>query len=120
MATKTTILALASAAAALATAASSIAEELGGGNASAASETTTTTAPPEGKKRGRPAAPSGEDKPEYKTLDELKEIIAPLVKDSRGADIKKLLKDTYGVDGMKDLPGEKQAAFLKDIEALSI
>lgn len=120
MANKMTILALASAAAALAIAASAVAEEF---STSGENINTPAQEPPaaEAPKRGRPPGQPAADKkaPEGKTLDELKEIIKPLVAEGRGAEIKAILKK-LDCEALKDLPAEKQAAFLKDVEALSI
>lgn len=112
----TTILALAAAAASLATAAAAVAEEYGE-TTTAASEAAPEA--PEKGKRGRPAKekeePAGET---FKTYDELKEIIKPLVDAKRAPDVKAILKKLGVETGMKDLPNEKQAEFLKDVEAL--
>jgi hypothetical protein len=118
MPNKTTILALASAAAALATAASALAEDCGG---EAAPETAAPAAGGEvAPKRGRPAAAA--KAATGKTLDELKEIIAPLVKGApgfpgAGAKIKAIIKD-LGVEALKDLPADKQEDFLAAIKPL--
>lgn len=116
MAKNTTLLALAAALTALA---SAITEECG--SAAAAPETTTGEEAPAPSKRGRPPGKPAAEKeaPESKTLDELKEIIKPLVAEGRGAEIKAILKK-LDCEALKDLPAEKQAAFLKDVEALSI
>lgn len=48
-----------------------------------------------------------------------KELVKALVEGGQGADVKKVVaKYTEGT--LKDLPADKQAAFEKDIEALSI
>jgi hypothetical protein len=116
MPNKTTILALASAAAALATAASALVEECGG---EAAPETAAPAAgaeaPPK-RARGAGKATSG------KTLEELKEIIAPLVKGApgfpgAGAKIKAIIKE-LGYDALANLPADKQDEFLAAIKPL--
>jgi hypothetical protein len=119
MPNKTTILALASAAVtASAALASALLEEYGG---EAAPETAAPAAGGEAatSKRGRPAAAKAAT---GKTLDELKEIIAPLVKGApgfpgAGAKIKAIIKD-LGVEALKDLPADKQEDFLAAIKPL--
>lgn len=114
----TTILALAGALTALAAA---ITEDYGGECTSSGTATGEAAAPPAEapKKRGRPPATEPTPPPEgFKTYDELKEIIKPLVEAKRAQEVRAILKH-LGVDTtMKDLPNEKQAEFLKDVEAL--
>jgi hypothetical protein len=109
MAKNTTILALAGALTALAAA---ITEEYGSTETPAGPSAVETPA----KVKAKPVkpAPAAED---YKTYDELKEIITPLVDAKRAPEVKAILK-RLGVEALKDLPGEKQAEFLKDVEAL--
>jgi hypothetical protein len=117
MPNKTTILALASAAVtASAALASALLEEYGG---EAAPETAAPAAGGEAPaKRGRPAAKAATGK----TMDELKEIIAPLVKGApgfpgAGAKIKAIIKE-LGYDALANLPADKQEDFLAAIKPL--
>jgi len=88
-----------------------------------------TEAPKRG--RGRPpggsAAPakSAEQAPEAPAEDDAaarfeanRALIKPLVDDSQGEDVKKVIAK-YSKDGLKALPLEHQAAFEKDLAALS-
>jgi hypothetical protein len=117
MPNKTTILALASATVtASAALASALLEEYGG---EAAPETAAPVAGGEAApKRGRPAAKAATGK----TIDELKEIIAPLVKGApgfpgAGAKIKAIIKE-LGYDALANLPADKQEDFLVAIKPL--
>lgn len=105
----TTILALAAALTALSAA---IVEEYGG----EAVETTTAGAAEAPKKRGRPAA-IAEPAEDFKTFEQLQAIIKPLVDDKRALEVRAILK-RLGVEKLAELPNEKQAEFLKDVEAL--
>lgn len=84
-----------------------------------------TAAPAAGKRRGRPpgggaagtttgdaGATAG-----VKTFEELRAAIAPLIEAGQGEDVKKVIAK-YGA-ALKDIPADKQPAFLKDIEAMS-
>lgn len=83
-----------------------------------------------GKRRGRPAGSTNKpaepekqpetpaDDPE-KRLAHNREITGQLIKDGNGQLVKNVLKK-YTDGTLKDLPAEHQAAFEKDIEALSI
>lgn len=88
-----------------------------------------TEEPP--KRRGRPPGggasaetPAGDAgaKTGGKTYDELREVIAPLIKDNQGEAVKAAIaKYATGGGGLKELATLPQhhAAFIKDIEALS-
>ena len=119
MPNKTTILALASAnVTASAALASALLEEYGGETApETAAPAAGAEAPP---KRGRPAAEKKATS--GKTLEELKEIIAPLVKGApgfpgAGAKIKAIIKE-LGYDALANLPADKQDEFLAAIKPL--
>ena len=80
-------------------------------------------APP---KRGRPpgkaAEPAKEPEPEKAkghTIEELRAAIKPLVEDSRGDEVKALIKK-HGGENLSSIPAEKHAAFLKDVDALAM
>tara|TARA_R110000868_G_scaffold102236_2_gene281565 strand:- start:222 stop:596 length:375 start_codon:yes stop_codon:yes gene_type:complete len=123
---KLVILALANAASALATAAAAVAEKCDGASTAAAgsgpsvkeetteaaTETTKTT-----RKRG--AAATETKAPEGKTYEEMREAIKPLVEEGRGEEVKKVIAK-YSEGGLKELPVDKQGAFIKDIEALTL
>jgi len=117
MPNKTTILALASAnVTASAALASALLEEYGGETApETAAPAAGAEAPPK-RARGAGKATSG------KTLEELKEIIAPLVKGApgfpgAGAKIKAIIKE-LGYDALANLPADKQDEFLAAIKPL--
>lgn len=65
-------------------------------------------------KRGRPAK-----EPPGKTLDDMKELVRPLLEEGRTEEVKKAVAK-YSKTGIKDIPPESFAAFEKDIAALSI
>lgn len=115
---KIAILALASAASALATAAAAVAEEFGGDTSG--SESTGAETP--GKRRGRPPADSKEkDEPKGRSYEELQAIIKPLVEDSKGDEVKKVIAKHANGGNLKalvELP-QNHAAFEKDIAALA-
>ena len=111
MATKTTLLALAAAFTALS---SAITDECNSPSDGGDAENTPTEAPTS--KRGRPAKSA--DAPKPKTLDELREIIEPLVKGKLGGKLKAILKETFEVEAMKDLPADKQDEFLAKLKPL--
>jgi len=80
------------------------------------------------KRRGRPpggaaakpaepeaAAPAEDDAARFERN---RGLIKPLVDDAKGEDVKKVIAK-YSKDGLKNLPAEHQAAFEKDIAALS-
>lgn len=89
----------------------------------------TQAATPEGealpKTRGRPpgskAAPPADEpeKPKGKTADELRAECEPLIKEGRGAEVKVLIKK-HGGENLSTIPVANQAAFLKDVEGLSL
>jgi hypothetical protein len=55
-----------------------------------------------------------------KTYDELRALIAPVVKDGQGEEVKKIIKKYAGEGGsLKTLEAKHHAAFEKDIAALS-
>jgi hypothetical protein len=57
---------------------------------------------------------------EGKTYDELRALIAPVVKDGQGEEVKKIIKKYAGEGGsLKTLEAKHHAAFEKDIAALS-
>jgi hypothetical protein len=72
------------------------------------------------KRRGRPpgatAAAAEEPETKGKTLDELKELVKPLIEDGQRAEVQAIIKK-YG-SSLSQIPADKQAAFVKDIEAL--
>lgn len=74
------------------------------------------------KKRGRPpGSTSKEPTNAGKTLDELREIVRPLLEEGRNDEVKKVVAKYTKVGGvLKDLPAEHHAAFIKDIEALTV
>jgi hypothetical protein len=117
MAKNTTLLALAAALTALA---SAITEECnspsGGGAAPDTKPDETLTGDAPAGRRGRPAKPA--DAPKPKTMEELKEIIEPLVKGKLSIKIKAILKDDFDILQMKDLPDEKQGEFLAKLKPL--
>jgi hypothetical protein len=80
------------------------------------------TEQPEKPKRGRPpaAAKGEEEKPKGKTYEELQALIKPLVEAGQQAEVKKEI--TKYAENLKDLATkpEKHAAFIRDIEALSL
>jgi hypothetical protein len=124
----TTKLALANVIAALAALASAVAEEMGGSASpeSIAAPAATPTGEPEKPKRGRPAAEKKEEseqpkveKPAGKTLDELKAACDSLVKGGEVAKVKDIIAK-HGGTKLSDLPAENHAAFIAEIEALSI
>jgi predicted flap endonuclease-1-like 5' DNA nuclease len=111
-------------------------QELVGAEASTqpAQETPESPATPEPVKprRGRPpadaapAAPAPETEKEKpatpagaKTEDELRALCTPLIGDGRGEEVKKLLTK-YGGNKFADLPAANHAAFVRDIEALTM
>ena len=73
-------------------------------------------------KRGRPAAQPKAEAPAGPTDEERFEAnktrIKPLVEGGQGADVKAVI-GKYSKTGMKDIPADQQAAFEKDLEALS-
>ena len=52
-----------------------------------------------------------------KTYEELRELIKPLVEEGRGEEVKKVI-GKYAAS-LKEIPADKQAAFVKDIEGLT-
>jgi hypothetical protein len=82
--------------------------------AAPAVETPATPAP-------EPAAePEAAAEGEGKTYDELRALIAPVVKDGQGEEVKKIIKKYAGEGGsLKTLEAKHHAAFEKDIAALS-
>jgi hypothetical protein len=62
----------------------------------------------------KPATPAG-----AKTEDELRALCTPLIGDGRGEEVKKLLTK-YGGNKFADLPAVNHAAFVRDIEALTM
>jgi len=78
----------------------------------------TTPAPTSGRGSRGPRKPKEEaEAPVGKTLDELKAIIKPLIDDARGDEVKKIIAK-YGAS-LKEIPAEKHADFIKDIDAIS-
>jgi hypothetical protein len=66
-----------------------------------------------------PAAPA-EETTEGKTYEDLKALIAPLVKDGQGEEVKKVIKKYAGEGGsLKTLESKHHASFEKDIQALA-
>ena len=94
----------------------------------------TTEAPAPTKRRGRPpgaaAAPSVEPPPDAEkqpelpvsdegiSLDTMKDAIRPLIEAGRGEEVKSV-RNKYG-PSLAEIPADKRAAFLADIEALSL
>jgi hypothetical protein len=115
---KSTILALATAASALATAAAAVAEEFGGDAAPATGSDEATPTPTA--RRGRGPAKDKEP-PAGKTYEELQELIAPLVEDGKGDEVKKVIQKHTNGGNLKDLAAlpQNQAAFEKDLKALA-
>lgn len=74
------------------------------------------------KKRGRPPGSTSKEPANLgKTFEELKEIVRPLLEDGRADEVKKAVAKYVKAGGtLKDVPAEHHAAFIKDIEALSI
>jgi hypothetical protein len=78
-------------------------------------ETPATAAPAE-----TAAEPETATEGEGKTYDELRALIAPVVKDGQGEEVKKIIKKYAGEGGsLKTLEAKHHAAFEKDIAALS-
>jgi hypothetical protein len=78
-------------------------------------ETPATPAPAEAA-----AEPEAAAEGEGKTYDELRALIAPVVKDGQGEEVKKIIKKYAGEGGLlKTLEAKHHAAFEKDIAALS-
>jgi hypothetical protein len=78
-------------------------------------ETPATPAPTEAAAEPEAAADG-----EGKTYDELRALIAPVVKDGQGEEVKKIIKKYAGEGGsLKTLEAKHHAAFEKDIAALS-
>lgn len=96
------------------------AEEIPGTETPAAEPTTT-------KRRGRPTNTGPETPPVEaaketvagKPESELRELIKPLVEDGRGEEVKKLIAK-HGGTKLSDLPAAAHAAFIRDIEGLTI
>jgi hypothetical protein len=66
------------------------------------------------------AEPEAAVEGEGKTYDELRALIAPVVKDGQGEEVKKIIKKYAGEGGsLKTLEAKHHAAFEKDIAALS-
>jgi hypothetical protein len=66
------------------------------------------------------AEPEAAAEGEGKTYDELRALIAPVVKDGHGEEVKKIIKKYAGEGGsLKTLEAKHHAAFEKDIAALS-
>jgi hypothetical protein len=66
------------------------------------------------------AEPEAAAEGEGKTYDELRALIAPVVKDGQGQEVKKIIKKYAGEGGsLKTLEAKHHAAFEKDIAALS-
>jgi len=66
------------------------------------------------------AEPEAAAEGEGKTYDELRALIAPVVKDGQGEEVKKIIKKYAGEGGsLKTLEAKHHAAFEKDIAALS-
>jgi len=123
---KTAILALAAAASALANAAVEMLRHIQGDapTESEPEDNTDTPTAPATRGRGRPPkaaaeTPAAIPAPVGKTYEELRALIEPLVEDGKGEDVKKIV-GKYSQSGLKALPADKQAAFIRDIEALSL
>jgi len=123
---KAAIIALCAAASALANAALELAQHFGDNDTPEAGDTDTPAAAATTATRGRgrpPKAATAETPAPAATVgksyDELRALIQPLVEDGKGEDVKKIVAK-YSSTGLKDLPADKQAAFVKDIEALTI
>lgn len=117
---KSLIIALATAATALANAALHLAE---GGEATTVADTGSPvdeTGEPKAK-RGRPAKTEKAEEPEKpqgKSLEELKKLIQPLVDASKGADVKAALKD-LGAEKLSELDAKHHDAFEKAIKKMT-
>jgi hypothetical protein len=64
------------------------------------------------------AEPAAAAEGEGKSYEELRALIAPLVKDGQGEEVKKIIAK-YSDSGLKGMEAKHQAAFEKDIAALS-
>lgn len=135
MANNNALIAIAAAATALAAAATALVSgDNSCGNAAAIPTADAEPAPEETqaptKRRGRPpgsAAPAEtkaeapaeeEKKPAGKTIEELRSLIEPLVKDGQGDDVKKVIAKY--APKLSEIDPKDHAAFLKDIEALNM
>lgn len=98
-----------------------LAQALLGGNAPEGDELENTETPDK-PTRGRPRKPASEEpaKDKGKTYGELQDLIKPLVEAGQQADVKKEIAKY--AENLKDLATkpEKHAAFIRDIEALSL
>lgn len=72
--------------------------------------------PPVEPEKGAEPAPD-EDEPKGKTYEELRALIEPLVKDGKGAEVKKIIAK-YGAS-LREIQPKDHAAFEKDIATLS-
>lgn len=126
----TTKIAIASLLSAAGAVLNAFASEYGGG------ETPEAAATPEGPKTRKPRTPAAapaaaepedvqatlqrnaEAEETGKTYDELRALIAPIVKDGQGEEVKKVIAK-YSETGLKGMEAKHHAAFEKDIQALS-
>jgi len=113
------ILATAALAAAASTLAAAVAAEYGDG---VTGDTGEIQAAEPAKRRGRPPADSAHAEkpaPAGKTIEELRDAIKPLVEEGRGDEVKKVIAK-HGGTKIADIPAANHAAFLKDIDGLSM
>lgn len=105
---------------AIAVALAAVAYELNPEGAPAGEEGATDTPKPRGRPKGSGSAPAEPEPPKGKTYEELREIIKPAVDDAKGEEVKKLIARS-GAKDLKELATmpDKQAAFIKDVEALT-
>jgi hypothetical protein len=124
---KNTIVAFAAAASAFANASLAFAQEMSGEVATGTIKAPETPETPSeetkssGRGRGRAAAAEKEEpaKSSGPTLEDLKALIEPLVKGGQGSEVKSAIAK-YTDGKLADMDAKHYAAFLKDIEALSI
>lgn len=124
--TKATLLAIAAFAGAIATTANKLAGETVPEEPTAAELPQPTTRRGRGPAKTEPPPEPEKEKPAAgataaggKPESELRELIQPLVDAGRGAEVKKLITK-HGGTRLSDLPAAAHAAFIRDIEGLTI